>query len=208
MVRPRTGDFLYSEDEFNIMLEDASIFIEHGVAGVVAGFLTPEGDVDAFKTSRFAHVAEPVEFCFHRAFDMTQDLARSFDVLGGIRGVNRILTSGGGTTAPQSLPVLKTLLQKSQLLLEQENRTLTILPGSGINDKTIQNIFTLLPDGLQEVHLSGGTWVDGGMQHRVDGMGMGIGGAGEWGRWVTQTERVRAVCAQIHEAKGREKVSG
>lgn len=184
------------------MLEDASMFIENGVAGVVAGFLTLDGGVDALKTTRFAHVAEPVEFCFHRAFDMTKDPAGAFDVLGGIRGVNRILTSGGGTTAPQSLSMLKALLQRSQLLLKQETRTLTILPGSGINDKTIGDILTLLPYDLHEVHLSGGAWVDGGMQHRVDGMGMGVGGAGEWGLWVTQTERVRAVCALIREAEG------
>lgn len=55
-MRPRTGDFLYSEEEFDIMLEDASMFIENGVAGVVAGFLTLDGGVDALKTTRYGWI--------------------------------------------------------------------------------------------------------------------------------------------------------
>jgi copper homeostasis protein len=71
---------------------------------------------------------------------------------------------------------------------------LTILPGSGVGPKTIDALLQgLLPFGLKEVHMSGGSWIDGPMSHRPSGMGMGIGGAGEWGRWRTDEDAVRAV---------------
>jgi copper homeostasis protein len=108
------------------------------------------------------------------------------------------LRSGGGRTAPESISVLRNLLRLSRSPKNSEqDRTITILPGSGINGKTIQSILTLLPEGLEEVHLSGATWLEGSMQYRVEGMGMGVGGAGDWGIWCTQTANIEAVCDQI-----------
>ncbi|KAL0951590.1 hypothetical protein HGRIS_008271 [Hohenbuehelia grisea] len=73
MVRPRTGDFLYSECELDVMVEDIRAFKRRRVRGVVMGVLTKEGRVDVERTKRLVDEALPMEVCFHRAFDMTRD---------------------------------------------------------------------------------------------------------------------------------------
>lgn len=79
-------------------------------------------------------------------------------------------------------------------LAEGEPWTLGLLPGSGVNASTVRSVLeALLPYGLQEIHLSGGVWEDGGMKHRPEGMGMGIGGRGDWGVWKTDEQKIREV---------------
>lgn len=86
------------------------------------------------------------------------------------------------------------LYQITKQLAEDEPWALTVLPGSGINATTVGSILdALLPHGLLEIHLSGGCWSEGDMQYRPEGMGMGVGGAGEWGVWGTTEEKVRDV---------------
>ncbi|KAF7347562.1 Copper homeostasis protein cutC like protein [Mycena venus] len=228
MVRPRTGDFLYSEDEIEVMLEDIRVFKEHNVCGVVLGVLKADGRVDVEVTKRLVDEALPLQgephplsflesifimnntVCFHRAFDMTRDpeegmviprdivFASSLisvalaDVM-NIGGVSRILTSGHGPTALESLDTLESLCDKTQKLAEELPWVLNILPGSGINSDTVGPILdALLPRGLMELHLSGGSWEEGGMVHRRHGLGMGVGET-EWSVWMTSEEKVRSV---------------
>ncbi|KAJ8473078.1 hypothetical protein ONZ45_g16438 [Pleurotus djamor] len=73
LVRPRAGDFLYSETEFEVMREDIRAFKRRGARGVVIGILTAEGRVDVDRTKVLVDEALPMEVCFHRAFDMTRD---------------------------------------------------------------------------------------------------------------------------------------
>lgn len=104
----------------------------------------------------------------------------------------QLSSSGQGITAASanSLKVLKDLLD---LAIDHDPRV-EILPGSGINSSTVGALCqALLPHGLREVHMSGGHWVDGASIWRRDGMGMGVGGAGEWGIWRTRVSAVRAV---------------
>ena len=97
--------------------------------------------------------------------------------------------SGQSVSAPAGLPVLRELLQRLQ-----RTGGPTILPGAGINPGTICHVLDhLLPYGLKEIHLSGGKWVDGGMVHRRDGMGMGTGAEGQWGVWQTDGNVIREV---------------
>ncbi|KAG2044406.1 copper homeostasis protein CutC [Suillus americanus] len=200
MIRPRTGDFVYTEAEFNVMVEDIRCFREHGVQGVVFGVLTPEGDVDVVRTQRLVFEALPLQVCFHRAFDMTRDTRNAWHQLSKIDGLTRILTSGQGTTAisANSLDVLKNLLD----LAKYQDPRIEILPGSGINSSTVGALCqALLPHGLREVHMSGGCWIDGASIWRRDGMGMGMGGASEWGIWRTSTSAIRAVKDVIDSSK-------
>jgi copper homeostasis protein len=93
---------------------------------------------------------------------------------------------------------LKDLLD---LAKNQEPR-IEILPGSGINSSTVSALCqALLPHGLREVHMSGGHWIDGASIWRRNGMGMGIGGAGEWGIWRTSGSAIRAVKDAIDSFK-------
>jgi copper homeostasis protein len=103
------------------------------------------------------------------------------------------IVSGQGKSAPASLETLASLFQSTQRLAEEEPWVLAILPGSGINPETVGLMLdTLLPHGLQEIHLSGGSWVEGGMSYKREGMGMGIG-EGEWGIWRSHEQQIREV---------------
>ncbi|EED79686.1 predicted protein [Postia placenta Mad-698-R] len=104
-------------------------------------------------------------------------------------------TSGHKPAAPSALPALRDLLQKAaEPTHPTPASTPAILVGSGINPATVRPVLdALLPHGLREIHLSGGSWVPGEMQYRPPGMGMGVGGDGEWGIWRTSEERVREV---------------
>jgi len=192
MVRPRTGSFLYSPAEFEVMLEDIRDFKQSGASGVVFGLLTASGDVDVERTKRLVAEASPLEVCFHRAFDMTRDATSAFRGIASIPGITRVLTSGRGPTAvsPSSLAILLRLLKDSQQLsLANARPAITILPGSGINPDTVQLLLdNLLPASLQEIHLSGGGWIESEMQYRREGMGMG-----RWEVWQTDERKVAQV---------------
>lgn len=195
MIRPRTGDFCCTDPELDIMLEDIRILKQAGADGLVFGVLSAEGFVDTDRTTRLAAEAAPLQVCFHRAFDMTRDPLNALKAVRSIPNVTRILTSGHKPAAPSALPALRDLLQKAaEPTHPTPASTPAILVGSGINPATVRPVLdALLPHGLREIHLSGGSWVPGEMQYRPPGMGMGVGGDGEWGIWRTSEERVREV---------------
>lgn len=196
MIRPRTGSFLYSEAEIEIMKEDIRIFKEEGANGVVFGVLTTYGQINVETTRELVNEALPLQVCFHRAFDMTQDPHAAMLHLYSIPGITRVLTSGHGkiATSPSSLSILSDLhtetIQHFHSLTRVRpwhSRTnssssipsanpqpritptdpITILPGSGINPNTVQILVViLLRVGLKEIHLSAGDFVESEMQYR------------------------------------------
>ncbi|PFH52269.1 hypothetical protein AMATHDRAFT_74329 [Amanita thiersii Skay4041] len=193
MVRPRMGDFIYTEDEIKVMLEDIRIFKKCDIRGIVIGALTSEGRVDVECMKRLVDEALPLEVCFHRAFDMTRDPEEALYDIANIGGISRILTSGHGKTAPSALETLKLLLATRQEIMENDPWGLSIMPGSGVNAQNIHTLLeVLLPLGLKEIHMSGGTWMEGSMAFRRQDMGMGCGES-EWSIWRTQEEKVRQV---------------
>ena len=111
---------------------------------------------------------------------------------------------GKKASSDESLEVLKSLFAMNSVN-EHTSSSVSILPGSGINPKTIGVILdVLLPLGLKEVHLSAGGWEPSEMLHRPDGMGMGVGGEGEWGIWRTNEEAVREVRRAVDDAVKRQ----
>lgn len=99
MVRPRGGNFVYSEAEIQQMELEIEFFKQAGVAGVVFGLLTLEGTIDIENTRRLARLAFPLEVTFHKAIDYTADILKSFQELNAIGRISRVLTSGGMDTA-------------------------------------------------------------------------------------------------------------
>ncbi|KAJ8523293.1 hypothetical protein ONZ45_g211 [Pleurotus djamor] len=207
LIRPRAGDFLYSETEFEVMREDIRAFKRRGARGVVIGILTAEGRVDVDRTKVLVDEALPMEVCFHRAFDMTRDPDEALRDVLGIGGISRILTrlhlsiyivieiklipvhSGHGTSAPASLDTLGQLCSEMATFTTNQAFPTSILPGGGINAGNVRSLLSALtPVGVREIHLSGGGWVDGGMDFRRSGLGMG-----EWGVWTTDEGVVRQV---------------
>ena len=132
MIRPRGGDFCYSDDEFHIMKEDVRVAAELGADGVVAGILLPDGNIDVNRMKELKRIAGDMHFTCHRAFDMSVDKFRALeDVI--ISGANRILSSGGKNKATEGIMLLKELVSKA------EGRII-IMPGSGVNEDTIVRV--------------------------------------------------------------------
>lgn len=111
MVRTRGGNFVYTEAELLQMESEIEYFKQSGVAGVVFGLLTEDGDVDVENTSRLAKLASPLEVTFHKAIDYSNDILKSFQELNAIDGITRALTSGGMDTAWNGRHILKQMLE-------------------------------------------------------------------------------------------------
>ena len=124
LVRPRGGDFCYNELEIRTMEEDVEYCKKAGVAGIVVGFLHPDGTIDTELTKRFVKLAAPLPVTFHRAFDRCIDPLKSLEQIIDC-GCARILTSGCKPTAIEGAVVL-------QQLVKQANGRITILAGSGV----------------------------------------------------------------------------
>ncbi|KAL1918827.1 uncharacterized protein VTP21DRAFT_2849 [Calcarisporiella thermophila] len=156
MIRPRGGDFCYSEEEFEAMKYDIEMAKSLGAYGVVFGILKPDGSVDKERTKILINYARPLQVTFHRAFDMTKDPIQSLEDLISL-GVNRVLTSGQENSAYEGLELITKLI-------EQAGDRVSIMPGAGINENNIGKIMAAAHP--KEVHVSASTVVDSSMIHR------------------------------------------
>jgi copper homeostasis protein len=132
MVRPRAAGFLYSGPEYEVMKEDARLFLENGADGIVFGFLHADGTIDEERTKEFVKLAGDKDAVFHRAFDVTPEPFEALEAL--IKcGVKRILTSGQEPTVPEGVDLIKELVERAAGRIE-------ILPGAGITRKNVSRI--------------------------------------------------------------------
>jgi copper homeostasis protein len=144
MIRPRGGDFCYSDHEFSVMREDICIAKELGADGVVLGCLTPAGDVDVPRTCDLIAMSRPMNVTFHRAFDMCRQPRSALNDL--VRaGVDRVLTSGQEATCLEGVELLADLQREAR-------GRIIVMPGGGI---TAQNVKAVVDaTGVVEVHLA------------------------------------------------------
>src|ERR1700754_2001025 len=144
IIRPRGGDFLYTEEEFRIMLRDIDYCKQVGCNGVVIGMLLRDETVDKHRCSRLVEAAYPMGVTFHRAFDRA---ANPFEALEEIihMGCERILTSGQRPTALEGATLI------DQLVREADDR-IVIMPGSGVRSSNIADIAERT--GAAEFHTS------------------------------------------------------
>ena len=139
LIRHREGDFIYSDEEFELMKQDILKFKEMGCKGIVSGVLNDDNSIDIERTKELVELSRPLEFTFHRAFDVVSDPLKEIKNL--IRlGVDRILTSGQKDKAIEGLELLKEFKNISK------NR-IKIMPGSGINKSNIVNF-----ESFNEIH--------------------------------------------------------
>ena len=142
LIRPRGGDFCYNELEIKTMEEDVAYCKKAGVAGIVVGFLHPDGSIDTELTRRFVKLAAPVPVTFHRAFDRCPEPLNALEQIIDC-GCARILTSGCKPTAMEGADML-------QKLVRQANGRIKILAGSGV---TPENAVALRKKtGVSEIH--------------------------------------------------------
>jgi copper homeostasis protein len=142
MVRPRAGNFFYSDDEFAVMQHEVNAAKEFGMDGVVLGLLNVDGQVDVGRSKQLIECARPLPVTFHRAFDECTDLRESLeDVIK--TGTTRLLTSGGKRTAPEGLEVLGELVRIA-------GDQIVVMPGSGIHGGNIRD--AVKKTGAREFH--------------------------------------------------------
>lgn len=156
LIRPRGGDFLYSNTEFAVILEDIRTAREMGVQGIVCGCLTQHGDIDKPRLGEMISSARPLSFTFHRAFDMCREARRALEDLIEL-GVDRLLTSGQEASC----------LAGATLIAELQNQAggrIVIMAGGGIAPSNVSQLVALT--GVQEVHLSARSAVESKMVHR------------------------------------------
>lgn len=144
LIRPRAGDFCYSELEFEVMLRDIAYARQMGANGVVCGVLLPDGQVDEARTKMLAEAARPLSVTFHRAFDFTRAPAAALESVISA-GADRILTSGQKSSALQGM----TLICRLNTLAAGR---IIIMPGAGISSQNVQRL--LAHTGAVEFHLS------------------------------------------------------
>lgn len=188
MIRPRGGDFVYTDLEFESMRHDIGVAHELGADGVVFGLLNPDGTIDRDRTARLVEDAGPLSVTFHRAFDVSRDPMESLDTLIDL-GVTRILTSGQRATALESLDLLAALVRAA-------GDRITILAGGGVTAANAARI--VAATGVREVHLYAARRYASPMEHRNDAVPMGMAyRPEEYVRTVTDADAIRAVVAAV-----------
>lgn len=141
LIRPRVGDFCYSELELNIMEQDIIYCKENNINGIVIGALNQQSEIDVSAMQRFIEKAYPMEVIFHRAFDRMGEFEKAIEILVSL-GIKRILTSGQMPDAQKGISNLQKMMKKA-------NRRIEIMVGGGITSHNVRQIVTeVRPDAI------------------------------------------------------------
>ena len=188
IIRPRGGDFCYSEAEFEAIKLDIAFAKQAGVEGVVIGILNADGTVDVERTRALIELARPLSVTFHRAFDVTRDPFEAMKSLIGL-GVDRILTSGQEPSVLEGLDLIADLVK-------QAGDRIIIMPGAGITERNLHKIIT--QSGAREFHVYAPKTFEGRMQYRNPRVFMGGElRPPEYTLSVTDPDRIRTFASSI-----------
>jgi copper homeostasis protein len=159
IIRPRGGDFLYSDEEFEVMKQDVAFCKESGCEGVVIGILNADGSIDTVRCKVLVDLAAPMQITFHRAFDRCNDLERGLEDIITL-GCQRVLTSGGMVSAADALETLKSLVL-------QAGDRIAIMAGAGVTEDNV----ALLAEttGAKQFHSTAKTSISSAMNYRATG---------------------------------------
>ena len=189
LIRPRFGDFCYTEYEFDIIRSEVRRFRELGAQGVVIGMLRPDGSLDVEHLAQLMEEANGMSVTLHRAFDVCADPIEAMEQAISL-GIDTILTSGQKNTCLQGAELLKELETRSQ-------GRITIQAGSGVGAEVIRQLYPLT--GIKAYHMSGKVVTDSAMQFRKEGVNMGLPTFSEYEIWRTDIENVRAAKKVLEE---------
>jgi copper homeostasis protein len=184
IIRPRGGDFLYTDQEYDIMRRDIELCGEYGADGVVIGILRSDGTIDIERTAKLIELASPMSVTFHRAFDMCTDPIQGLnDIIS--TGASRVLTSGQKDKVPEGSELIRKLVK-------QAGSKIIIMPGSGLDETNIAEMARIT--GASEFHLTGRKVIDSDMTFRRDGIPMGgVPGIPEFSRKVADPQRIKKI---------------
>jgi len=186
LIRPRAGDFCYSEDELEVMRRDIQTAKDLGANGVVLGVLTPAGLIDVDRTRSLIDLARPLAVTFHRAFDMAADLFQALEDVCAA-GADHILTSGGAPTCLEGADTIASLVQEARI---------PIIAAGGIRPNNVATI--LQRSGVRHIHSGLNRSVPGPMTFRNPHVCMGRTSNREYERSIVVAEDVSALlCAAV-----------
>lgn len=188
LIRPRFGDFLYTEWEYRIMCQEVEEFARRGANGVVIGALRPDGSLDLEKLSGLIAAAKGLRVTLHRAFDVCRDPLESLEQAAGM-GVDTVLTSGQQANAWAGRALIGQLLAAGRA---------EILIGGGVNAAVIRDFRRILPQA-EAFHLSGKQALESGMTYRNPAVSMGLPGISEYQLWRTGEAAVRRAADALWE---------
>ena len=154
IIRPRGGDFLYSDEEYDTMLKEVAWCKELGCNGVVIGILKADGTIDKKRAARLVDLAYPLGVTFHRAFDWAANPFEAMEDIISI-GCERILTSGQRPTAVEGATLINELVR-------QADDRIVIMPGSGVRSENLLHL--LEKTDANEFHTSARTRVPSAME--------------------------------------------
>lgn len=188
MIRPRGGDFLYSDLEFQQMKEEILYAKSCGADGIVSGILSADGRVDTERMSVLVECAAPLKVTFHRAIDMVADMEEALeDVIRA--GCYRILTSGGENDVEKGKGNIRRLVDLAKGRIK-------IMAGAGVN---AANAPWLIKNGVDAIHLSGKNHRDSKMIYRNPRVSMGgVPGIPEYEEFYSDVEKIEAVVKLIN----------
>ena len=181
MIRPRGADFLYSDDEFEIMKHDIVMAKDLGADGVVFGILTPDGSIDVPRVRQLLELSRPMQVTCHRAFDMSADPYKALDDLISL-GIDRVLTSGQSDCALTGAPLIRKLIA-------QAAGRIIIMPGHGIKEHNLEEAIRLT--GASEFHMYLTKQVPGTMKFMREDVKMGKPDLSEYGHEAVDVKRIK-----------------
>ena len=188
LIRPRGGDFLYSDVEYEIMRRDIDACGEIGVDGIVLGILEKNGDIDIERTAKLIESARPMFVTFHRAFDLCIDPKKAIEAVIDT-GADRILTSGQKNQAAEGVELINQLIRKAR-------ERIIIMPGSGINESNIE--FIVKETGAKEFHLTGRKVIESEMIFKRENISLGgTTGGSEYSRKVADIVMIKAIIEKL-----------
>ncbi|MBR8534886.1 copper homeostasis protein CutC [Carboxylicivirga sediminis] len=190
IIRPRGGDFVYSEHEISVMLDDIVMAKKLGADGIVSGCLKANGDIDAENTGKLIQASGNLPYTFHRAFDMCRNYSEALEQLIDL-GASRILTSGMQQTAHLGINTLTEIIK-------QANNRIAILVGSGVKPENIAEIAR--KTGAEEFHFSARKEFASPMNFKNENINMGgVSGIPEFSRFYSDVDTIKCTIKAVME---------
>lgn len=181
LIRPRFGDFLYTDAEFLTIAQDIELFRELGADGVVVGCLRADGALDLERMRKLREKSKEIHMTLHRAFDVCRQPYEALEEAVSL-GIDTILTSGQERDCMEGKEVLKKLIK-------QANDRIEILVGSGVNAEVIAHLMDEI--SATSFHMSGKEVLSSGMVYRNERVNMGLPGLDEFSVFRTSKEQVQ-----------------
>lgn len=194
LLRPRFGDFLYTDYEFQILKREVALFREAGAEGVVIGCLDADGSLHMEQMRELIAEAGRMKVTLHRAFDVCANPVKTYEQA-RVLGIDTILTSGQEKDCLTGLPLLKQLG-----IMQKETGTPRIMAGAGVTPDVIRQFCAQTE--ITSYHLSAKKVVDSGMQYRKEGVPMGLPVMDEYSIFRTDSQIVTEAKRVILEQTG------